>query len=55
MNDLEFLESLFPNEDVLAIDTEPSKVKPWSWKLYFDGTANNTRNGIGVVLVSLKG
>ena len=55
MNNLEFLESLFPNEDVLAIEPEPSNVELWSWKLYFDGVTNSTRNGVGVVLVSPKG
>ena len=55
MNNLEFLESLFPNEDVLAIEPEPSNVELWHWKLYFDGAANSTRNGVGVVLVSPKG
>ena len=55
MNNLEFLEPLFPNEDVLAIEPEPSNVELWRWKLYFDGVANSTRNGVGVVLVSPKG
>ena len=41
--------------DVLAIKLEPSNVEPWSWKLYFDGAANSTRNGVGAVLVSTKG
>ena len=30
-------------------------MEPWRWKPYFDGTANSTRNGVGAVLVSLKG
>ena len=30
-------------------------MEPWRWKLYFDGVANSTRNGVGAVLVSPKG
>ena len=55
LNDLDFIESLFLDEDVLAIEPEPSNVEPWRWKLYFDRVANSTRNGVGAVLVSLKG
>ena len=55
LNDLDFFESLFLDEDVLAIEPEPSNVEPWRWKLYFDRVANSTRNGVGAVLVSLKG
>ena len=55
LNDLDFLESLFPNEDVLAIDLELCNVEPWRWKLYFDRAANSTRNGVWAILVSLKG
>ena len=55
LNDPEFSESLFLDEDVLAIELEPSNVEPWRWKLYFDEAANSTRNGVGVVLVSPKG
>ena len=39
----------------MAIELEPSNVELWRWMLYFDGAANSTRNGVGVVLVSLKG
>jgi len=55
LNDLNFSKSLFPDKDVLTIELEPSNVKPWHWKLYFDRAANNTRNGVGAVLVSSKG
>ena len=55
LNDLDFFESLFLDENVLAIEPEPSNVEPWRWKLYFDRVANSTRNGVGAVLVSLKG
>ena len=55
LNDLDLSESLFLDEDVLAIEPEPSNVEPWRWKLYFDTVANSTRNGVGAVLVSLKG
>ena len=30
-------------------------MEPWRWKLYFDGAANFTGNGVVAVLVSLKG
>ena len=55
MNDPDFSECLFPDEDVLAIERELSDVEPWRWKLYFDGAANSTRNGVGAVLVFPKG
>ena len=54
LNDLELSESLFPNEDVMALELEPNSVEPWRWKLYFDG-ATNTKNGVGTVLISPKG
>ena len=55
LNDLDLSESLFLDEDVLAIEPEPSNVEPWRWKLYFDRVANSTGNGVAAVLVSLKG
>ena len=55
LNDLEFSESLFLYEDVLAIELEPSNVELWHWKLNFDEAANSTRNGMRVILVSSKG
>ena len=42
----DFSESLFPDEDVLAIKLEPRNIEPWCWKLYFDGAANSTGNGV---------
>ena len=30
-------------------------MEPWRWKVYFDGAANSTENGVGAVLVSPKG
>ena len=30
-------------------------MEPWHWKLYFDGAANSTENGVEAVLVSPKG
>ena len=55
LNDPEFPESLFPDEDFLAIKLELSNVEPWCWKLYFDEAANSIGNGVGAVLVSPKG
>ena len=55
LNDPELSESLFPNEDVMALELEPDSVELWRWKLYFDGAANSTGNGVGAVLVSSKG
>jgi len=55
LNDLDFSKLFFPDKDVLAIKTKPSNVEPWRWKLYFDGSANTTKNGVGVVLISPKG
>ncbi|XP_050267968.1 uncharacterized protein LOC126712609 [Quercus robur] len=54
LNDLELLESLFLDEDVIALEPEPDNVEPWHWKLYFDRVANSIENGVGV-LVSPKG
>ena len=55
LNDQDFLEFLFLDEDVLAIEPKLSNVESWHWKLYFDGVANTIGNGVGAVLVSLKG
>nr|XP_023877103.1 uncharacterized protein LOC111989541 [Quercus suber] len=55
LNDPKLLESLFPDENVMTLDPEPDSVEPWHWKLYFDRVANSTRNGVGAVLVCLKG
>ena len=62
LNDLELSESIFPNKDVMALEPELDSVEPWGWnvepwgwKLYFDGAANSTGNGVGAVLVSPKG
>ena len=55
LNDLDFSESLFLDNDVLVIEPERSNVEPWRWKLYFDGAANTTGNGVEAVLVSPKG
>ena len=30
-------------------------MEPWHWKLYFDGAANSTGNGVEAILVSPKG
>ena len=46
LNDQELLESLFPSEDVMVLELEPDNVESWRWKLYFDGAANSTRNGV---------
>ena len=53
LNDPELLESLFPDEDVM--EPSPDSVEPWHWKLYLNGVANFTENGVEVVLVSPKG
>lgn len=55
LNDTDFLESLFPNENVLAIEIEPTNVELRHWKFYFDEAANSTKNGVVAILVSLKG
>ncbi|XP_050268292.1 uncharacterized protein LOC126712841 [Quercus robur] len=55
LNDPELSESLFLDEDVMALKLEPDSVETWRWKLYFDGAANSTENGVGAVLVSPKG
>ena len=55
LNDPELLKSLFLDEDVMALEPEPNSVKSWCWKLYFNGVANSTGNGVGAVLVSSKG
>jgi hypothetical protein len=48
---LELMDSEFPDEDVIAVD-EGDHCR---WKLYFDGAANAIESGIGAVLVSPKG
>ena len=48
---LELMDSEFPDEDVMAVDEDDH----CRWKLYFDGAANTIGSGIGVVLVSPKG
>ena len=48
---LELMDSEFPDEDVMAVD----KYDHYRWKLYFDGVANAIGSGIGAVLVSPKG
>ena len=55
LNDPELSESLFPDEDVMALEPEPDSVEPWHWKLYFDGATNSTRNGVRAVLISPRG
>uniref|UniRef100_A0A2N9FHA9 Retrotransposon gag domain-containing protein n=1 Tax=Fagus sylvatica TaxID=28930 RepID=A0A2N9FHA9_FAGSY len=48
---LELMDSEFPDEDVMAVDEE----NHGRWKLYFDGAANAVGSGIGAVLISPKG
>ena len=36
----------------MALEPELNNVESWRWKLYFDGAANSTKNGVGAVLVS---
>ena len=55
LNNPDFSESLFLDNDVLVIEPERNNVEPWRWKLYFDGAANTIGNGVGAVLVSSKG
>ena len=55
LNDSDFSESLFPDEDVVAIEPEPNNVELWHWKLYLDEATNTTGNGVWAVLVSPKG
>ena len=39
----------------MALEPELNNVEPRRWKLYFDGAANFTKNGVGAVLVFPKG
>ena len=55
LNNPKLSESLFPDKDVMALEPEPDSVELWCWKVYFDGAANSTENGVGAVLVSPKG
>ena len=55
LNDPKLSESLFLDEDVMALKPELDSVEPWHWKLYFDEAANCTKNGMGAILVSPKG
>ena len=55
LNDPKLSDSLFPDDDVMALEPEPDSEELWHWKIYFDGAANSTGNGVGVVLVSPKG
>ena len=55
LNNSKLSESLFPNKDVMALEPELDSVESWHWKLYFDGAANATENGVGAILVSPKG
>ena len=55
LNNPKLSESLFPDEDVMALEPELDSVESWCWKLYFDGAANSTGNGVGAVLVFPKG
>uniref|UniRef100_A0A2N9FMN2 RNase H type-1 domain-containing protein n=1 Tax=Fagus sylvatica TaxID=28930 RepID=A0A2N9FMN2_FAGSY len=48
---LELMDSEFPDEDVMAVDED----NHGRWKLYFDGAANAVGSGIGAVLISPKG
>ena len=32
LNDLELSKSLFPDEDVMALEPESDSVEPWRWK-----------------------
>ena len=53
LNDPKLPESLFPNKDVMALKPKPDSVEPWRWKLYLDGAAKSTENGVGVVLANV--
>ena len=50
LNDPKLSVSLFPDEDVIALETEPDSMDPWHWKLYFHGATNSTENGVGAIL-----
>ena len=39
----------------MVLGPELDNVELWHWKIYFDGVANSTENGVGAVLVSPKG
>ena len=55
LDDPKLSKSLFPDKDVVALEVEPDNMELWRWKLYFDGAANSTENGVEAVLVSPKG
>ena len=55
LNNPEFSESLFLDEDIMALEPEPDSVELWHWKLYFDGATNSTVNAMGAILISPKG
>ena len=46
LNDPEFSESFFSDEDVMVLEPELCDVEPWRWELYFNGAANSIRNGV---------
>ncbi|XP_075636733.1 uncharacterized protein LOC142608968 [Castanea sativa] len=55
LNDPELSESLFPDEDVMALKLELDSVEPWRWKLYFNRAINSTGSEVGAVLIAPKG
>ena len=55
LNNPKLSKSLFPDEDVMALEPKPDSVELWHWKLYFKGAANSTGNGVGAVFVFPKG
>ena len=55
LNDPELSETLFLDQDIMALEPEADSVEPWRWKLYFDGASNSTGNEVGAILVSPKG
>ena len=47
----------FPNEDLMAVlQIEEEKLpKEDGWKMYFDGSSNALRRGVGAMLISFEG
>ncbi|KAI4347752.1 hypothetical protein L6164_008535 [Bauhinia variegata] len=45
----------FLDEDILVVDKEEEKTKPYRWKMYFDGAVDVHGSGVGAVVISPKG
>jgi len=48
------LDFRFPDEDILTIE-EDKEEGDGKWKMYFDGSSNKHRNGVGAVIICPEG